>query len=120
MYAVVSQVVVQAVGKIIGSSLDSLVATISKRRSLAAKLINLFSCLQELEVSSRTLYNNLLIVANGKEPVTDIAKVPLGRVIVQRSVQDFRGAVNDLSRNLKQVDAIFGIYVREYMVIYKS
>ena len=95
MFAIISELIVQAIGKITGTSIDAVSKNISRGSSLAAKLINLFSCLAELERTSQELHGNLVLIASGKEPVTEIAKVPLGRLIVGGNLSGFKGAVNN-------------------------
>jgi len=113
MLEVLSAIIVKAIEKIIGSSIDTVAKKVSWKSSLAAKLINLFSCLCEIEKSSQEFYEDLLLLASGKEPITEIAKVPMGRIVIRKRSGELKNAVTKFSEQFKEIEAYLSIYDNE-------
>jgi hypothetical protein len=110
MFGILSELIVNIVGKIVGTSVDAAGKQIAYNSSLAAKLISLFSRLLEVEKASTALYNDVLLLASGKEPVTEIAKVPMGRILLQRSTSELYTSVKGFSDDLTNLETYISIY----------
>jgi hypothetical protein len=110
MFGILSELIVKIVEKIVGTSVDAAGKQIAYRSSLAAKLISLFSRLLDVEKTSTALYNDVLLLASGKEPVTEIAKVPMRRILLQRSYSELYTSVEAFSDDLSNLEKYLSIY----------
>jgi hypothetical protein len=110
MLTVLSDLLIQIIHKIVGTAVDATSQNIARRRSLAAKLIDLFSALVEIQETSQRLHADLVALASGKEPVSPIAAVPMGRVMVGRSTDQLRREVKRFSDILEATKTFLNIY----------
>jgi hypothetical protein len=110
MLEVLSTIIGKSIEKIIGSSIDIVAKKISWKRSLASKLINLFSCLAEIEKVSQAFYDDLILLASGKEPLTEIAKVPMGRIVIKKRAEELKRAVTKFSEQFREIEVYISIY----------
>jgi tetratricopeptide (TPR) repeat protein len=88
-------------------------SSVRKSRDRAAFLMQLYSSLLDLEDESQKLLDVLEKFANSEEPVSPIAKVPLGRIQIAKGFQPFEDALAKFKTLLARNREILSLYERE-------
>jgi hypothetical protein len=108
MFEILSTLIVQALSKIVGTSVDIVAKDVSFKRSMAAACIELFDSLYKLENNSKAAYTIIREMADGKRIVT--------KVMIKDKMEDLFCSYEAFVKNLRTVESKFAIYNPDLLV----
>jgi hypothetical protein len=108
MFEILSTLIVQALSKIFGTSVDIVAKDVSFKRSMAAACIELFDSLYKLENASKAAYTIFKEIADGKRVTT--------KVMIKDKMEDLFRSYEAFVKSLRIVESKFAIYNQDLLI----
>src|SRR5262249_13929509 len=78
---------------------------VPRRSRLAARMIDLFGCSEDIEEKSLDLQRTLTLIISGQEPTAGLVEMPQGRLLIRGCITDLRDTAARFSRRLRALEA---------------
>src|SRR5262245_59649897 len=78
---------------------------VPRRSRLAARMIDLFGCSEDIEEKSLDLQRTLTLIISGQEPTAGLVEMPQGRLLIRGCITDLRDTADRFSRRLRALEA---------------